>query len=741
MSDSPPPTVRPALRTFAVSAVLFAGTVLLFSRGLGYDFSIYDDPRYVTNNPHVQAGFTWGSLVWAFAGRADYWHPLTWLSHMLDWRIYGANAAGHHLTSVLWHAVNAVLAFLVLRRLTAAFWTSAASAALWAWHPLRVESVVWITERKDVMSGCFFLLMLWAYVTWAARRANARPHRGWYAGTLGLFLAGLMCKPVLVTAPLVLLLLDAWPLRRAPVEFAAWRAWRGLLLEKVPFFALSIAISVVTVLMQQDNGAFVLDLPLTARLGNAVVSLLRYLRMYFWPFGLTVCYPHPGHWPVGVVAAAALLVGALTSVAWRHRHSRPWLLVGWGWFLALLLPVLGLVQVGFQAMADRYTYMPMLGWQLALCWTVREFATRTAIRTATAVVAVAAAIGCGWRTWSQEGTWRSSVALFEHAVAVTEHNDFAHSFLGYTYLSVGRAADAIRECREALAINPRNSTAYFTLAGAQEISGEIGDAIRSYRAALALKPNDPSIEFPLGLLLLRQGEVDAARRDLLAALAHDPALRPANLEYARRAAMAGDAKHAAFHFEIAVTVAPDDPDAQFGLGVTDLQLGRPDDALRRFEATLRLRPNDVAAHIQLGWLLLARHQPADAAAHFRAALAANSKLGAAYLGLGRAEELLDDAAAAAAAYEDAVRFAPNDPEARRAWARTLARARRFEEAAAQYEQAARLRPGDASIQAELGYALWLAGRRTEAVAAWKAALRLEPGFPGLRERLEQLGIR
>ena len=367
---------RPGFRTAAVCVLLFVGTVLLFSRALQSGFVNYDDPAYLTDNPHVQEGLSWAGVVWAFTAPADYWHPLTWITHMLDWQVYGASPTGHHLTSVLWHALNAVLAFLVFRRLSGGFWLSAFAAAVFAWHPLRVESVVWVTERKDVLSGCSFLLTLLAYARYVDARAAGRPAWPSYLLTLGCFAVGLMSKPMLVTLPLVLLILDWWPLQRTgrgtgdpsrPRSPAS--ALLPLLLEKVPFFVLSGAASVATVLMQQQNGAFVLDLPWGARAGNAVVALARYLGTFFWPVDLIVCYPHPGYWPATAVIAATVLALGLSLVAWQQRRTRPWIAAGWLWYLVVLLPVIGLVQVGFQSMADRYTYLPLLGIELALWWT------------------------------------------------------------------------------------------------------------------------------------------------------------------------------------------------------------------------------------------------------------------------------------------------------------------------------------------------------------------------------------
>ncbi|MES1168186.1 MAG: hypothetical protein ABUL61_03345, partial [Oleiharenicola lentus] len=389
---------RPTSHTWLACAALAVGTVLLFSRSLGYGFINYDDPAYLTANPHVQAGLSWDGMVWAFTGKTDYWHPLTWLSHMLDWQLFGASATGHRAVSVLWHAANAVLAFLVLRRLTGAWWTAFFSAAFFAWHPLRVESVVWVTERKDVMSGCFFLLTLLAYTQYAQRFKAGQPAGRAYGLTLALFLGGLMCKPSLVALPLVLLALDVWPLRRLSLQPAAgwWRENRCAIMEKLPFFVLSAVIAVVTIRMQAAINAFALAVPLADRLGNAAVSVARYLGHVLWPANLAFFYEHPGAWPLVAVAGAGLLGLLLTAVAWWRRDREPWILVGWLWFVAMLLPSLGLLQVGLQAMADRYTYLPVLGLLLALLPTLRQLPVPARVQALVAALALAACAGLTW---------------------------------------------------------------------------------------------------------------------------------------------------------------------------------------------------------------------------------------------------------------------------------------------------------------------------------------------------------
>ena len=573
------------IRTAVVCGLLFCGTVLLFSRATHGAFINYDDPSYVTDNPHVQGGLSWGGIVWAFTAPADYWHPLTWLSHMLDWQLYGPAAAGHHLTSVLWHALNAVLAFLVFRRLAGGFWLSAFAAALFAWHPLRVESVAWITERKDVMSGCFFLLTLLAYARHVDCRTAGRPWWRAYLLTMACFAAGLMSKPMLVTLPLVLLILDFWPFARC----SSPAGLRLPLVEKIPFFALSGVTAVLTVLMQRQGGDFVLDVPVGARAGNAVVSLARYLGKFFWPFDLSVCYPHPGHWPASVVLSASVLALGLCWLAWRQRRSRPWILAGWLWLLVVLLPVIGLVQVGFQAMADRYTYLPLLGVELALLWSLPGPGFLRAWSRASLAVLVLAV--CAARTWNQEGVWRDSVSLFEHAVAVGARNDVAEDFLASALFAAGRMDEAAVHAERARTLNPRNDKPLIMLAGIRERQGRISEAGELLRAALALRPDNPLVQAQLGLLELGRGQVDAARALLTAALRSDPDLRGRTLQLGLIALQHGDPATARFYYDLVLAVAPDDAVAHAALGYLLIRTGDRAAGLAEWRRALALDPH------------------------------------------------------------------------------------------------------------------------------------------------------
>ncbi len=738
-----PALFRAPLLTWAVTALLFGGTLLLYTRAVGYGFLNYDDPRYVTANPHVQAPFAWASVAWAFTARTELWQPLTWFSHMLDWSVYGENAAGHHLTSVLWHALNAVLAFFVFRRITGTFWTSALAAALFAWHPLRVESVAWVTERKDVMSGSFFLLTLLAYLRFAEQRSRGEPARGRYLLTLAVFTSGLMCKPTLVTVPFLLLAFDFWPLRRTAlpgVTVTAHSRWWGLVIEKVPFFLLSLVVGLVTTWLQRDYGAFTLALPLGARLANVPAAMMRYLGKFFWPANLSVCYPHPGWWPASVFVAAILVVVAITIAAWRWRQTQPWILTGWIWFVALLLPTVGIVQVGFQSMADRYTYLPMLGWELALIWSVRAVC-RTAISRAVAfALGAALLVGAGMRTWQQEAIWRDSLTLFRHAIAASGSSSISESFLGYTLVSVGKLDEAAQHATRALALDPNNEMAVFTLAHVYANQGRVAEAIAEYRRSLELKPNEPGTKFELGLLLLQQGNIAEARTQFAEAVRLNPSLRLVNDESAAAAEAGGQTQLAALRYIAGTLLDPTNPRAHFAAGVALLRLGDDRRALASLSRAVELKPNFVAARVELGLLLLKLRDASAARPHFRAALAVSPHLAAANVGLGRAEEALGRTSEADECFERALRDAPDDADVSRTWADVLARRGRFTDAVTFYRRSISQRPTDAMAHAGLGYALFITAHRDEAITAWKEALRLDPKFPGLRERLQRLGV-
>lgn len=657
-------------RRWAVIAALFFGTVLLFARAVGHDFVNYDDPDYVTANEYVRAGVTIAGLKWAFfSGDISYWHPLTWVSHMVDWQLYGNRAAGHHATSVAWHALAAVMAFLALRRLTGAFWTSAACAALFAWHPLRVESVAWVAERKDVLGGFFWMTALWAYAGYAEQRRQGRRGAWEYAGALAAFAGGLMSKPMLVTLPCVLLLLDFWPVRRAGGDGATKMdaaAWGKLVLEKVPFFVLSAAVSWITVVAQKQVGTLSTVLTLGERLSNAAVAVVRYGAKFFVPVDLAVLYPHPGQWPAEKVGFAVMCIAAVSALAvWQWRR-RPWIVFGWLWFLGTLVPVSGIVQVGIQSMADRYTYVPMLGAQIALLWTLREWVGPAAWRTA-AWVGLAVLAGCAVRTFGQIGVWRNSFTLFDQAIAVTERNYLAHNNRGTWLFDAGRVDEAIADYRKSLAINPRYEEAANNLGHALAQQGKTAEAIEHYRAALRLKPELVEAHNNLGNALSDLGQIDEAIT----------------------------------HYEFALARRPDHADALNNYGVALAMKGRMPEAIARIERALQLAPDKISAHCNLGNVCAMMGKHEEAVAHYRRALALNPNDARTHNNVGNVLAQQGKLTEAVASYEQAIRLEAVNPEAHANLGFALARLERRDDAARHLRTALQQRPDYAQAKAWL----------------------------------------
>ena len=497
-----------------ICILLFLLVVWAFFPSLRNGFVDYDDDVYVTANTHVQSGLTLAGMVWSLGSTAggNYWHPLTWLSHMLDCQIFGLRPWGHHLTSVLFHSANTVLLFVVLRRMTKATWRSLLVAALFGLHPLRVESVAWVAERKDVLSAFFGLLAIIFYVRYAeGRRQEAEgrmpqpatrnpqlaaspspsairhpPSAIFCLLSLGFFTLGLMSKPMLVTLPFVLLLLDYWPLRRlqrltpaqpSPLPPQPSTVWR-LLVEKLPFFVFAAGTSVAASWVQKGAGVTAVGLPLGARAGNALVAYSRYLGKLIWPVKLAVLYPHPIYWPAETVALAVLLLLAVTVFVLALGRRHPYLRVGWFWFVGTLVPVIGLVQAGAQSMADRYTYLPMIGLLVMLVWGAHELTRQWRYRViAWAGAAVAMTVCCLALTRQQIGYWKDTETLFRHALAVTRDNAIAHLKLGTTLSDQGRFEEAISELHEAIRLKPDDSDSHNNLGAALGRQGRLDEAI------------------------------------------------------------------------------------------------------------------------------------------------------------------------------------------------------------------------------------------------------------------------
>jgi tetratricopeptide (TPR) repeat protein len=485
---------------------LTALTWVVFGQTLWHDFINYDDPRYVYENTSITSGISIGGVAWAFTHiHSMNWHPLTTISHMLDCQLYGLKAGAHHFTNVLLHSIATILLFLTLQYMTGAFWRSAFVAAVFAIHPLRVESVAWIAERKDVLSGVCFMLTLLAYAHYVRAPSIRR-----YLTVAFVFALGLMSKPMLVTLPFVLLLLDYWPLGRIREGGSkVGRQVLRLLVEKIPLVALSAVSSLVTFLAQRGALGWTEQLPILARVSNALLSYVVYMRQMFWPANLAVFYPHPENRVASseIILAATVLIG-ITITAIILRKNAPYLITGWLWYLGMLVPVIGLVQVGWQGHADRYTYLPQIGLCIAATWAVADLTTLWRHQRTILGAAAILTIGVlGWGAWVQTSYWRDSETLFTHALAVTANNDVAENNLGIVFLRQGKVDEAISLLQAAVDLRPDNSPAHENLAKALLQKGQVTDALVHYRKLLELQPDNIEVHNIVGTVLIQQGRI------------------------------------------------------------------------------------------------------------------------------------------------------------------------------------------------------------------------------------------
>ncbi len=615
-------------------------------------FVNYDDDVYVTDNFHVQGGLALEQVAWAFGNTdAANWHPLTWLSHMLDCQLYGAKPWGHHLTSVLIHALNAALLFVVLRGMTGALWRSLFVALLFGLHPLRVESVAWIAERKDVLSALFWLLTLWAYGRYEGQskvlslkskvqgpedrvlglesrvqsretgdgRSNAAsgftqhatrntPHAPrptlyaphyyaprYYALSLLFFALGLMSKPMVVTLPFVLLLLDYWPLGRMKQGNLPRLAW-----EKAPFFLLAAAGSAITFLAQKSQGAVIDYLPFINRAENGALAYVRYLGKFLCPVNLAVLYPHPVTWPLAKIIAATGLLIALSAAVFLVRRSRPYCVVGWLWFLGTLVPVIGLVQVGSQSLADRYTYIPGIGLSIILTWGAWDLARRLPGKRAALAAATAVIIGCAALTRHQIGFWKDGGALFSHAVAVTENSYQARKALGDFYWSQGRVNEALALYREAIQMRPGFEGAHLNLGAVLNQTGHVAEAIDEFKQAIQLKPDDPSAYNDLGAVL-GAGHLDESIRLFQRAIELDPNYADAHKNLGQALDQTGHLEEAVIQYQKVIRLKPSSA-AHYLLAADLEKLGRKDEAILHYTEALKIQPDDAKAQRALARL-------------------------------------------------------------------------------------------------------------------------------------------
>ena len=683
---------RPGLVVF----LLAVATWLAYAPTAWNGFVNYDDPDYVTSNPDVQHGLTFAGLKWALTtGHASNWHPVTWLSHMLDWQLFGQQARGHHLVSLGFHITNTVMLFLLARLATGAFWRSVLLSAVFALHPLHVESVAWVSERKDVLSTFFMLIGLIAYTRYAlAKRvsqASLSQASGqtsgtcwlWYACALCAFLLGLMSKPMLVTFPFLLLLWDFWPLERIgwrsqPESGAgtsekpfAPRKLVALVIEKLPFLVLSAVSCGITFVVQRQGGAVSTVLSLGERLSNAIVAYARYVGKTLWPTQLSVLYPHPGHWPAWAVLGSGLLLLLIFACTLKLARPRPALLVGWLWFFGSLVPVIGLVQVGMQSMADRYMYIPMIGLSIMALWGVVERGEPSERGAQALGFVVMMALGfCGGFTLRQTSFWHDSETLFLHAVKVTPNNYLAWNNLGFYLAERGENAEAMECYQKSVQINASYGDALNNIGHALAGKGRYTEALPFYQRAMTSIPNNLELRNNYGNALAEMGQLDEGIAQYRFVLARKPG-----------------------HV-----------DAHNNLGIALAMKGEVEEAIREFREAVRLKPGYASAHSNLGNALAVRHQ-------------------------------LDEAIRE---YEECLRLKPNDAQARNNLGNVLLEKGEIARAIPLYEEALRLNPQNPEAHFNLGVAHLREGKRDEAAAHFNEALKLKPDYKQAQEQLLML---
>jgi tetratricopeptide (TPR) repeat protein len=688
-----------------------AVTIAVYAPVRHYPFVSFDDQLYVSENRQVAHGLTPTAIAWAFTtDRAANWHPVTWLSHLCDVQMYGLNAGPHHVTNLVLHLLNTLLLFWVLRRMTRATGRSALVAALFAVHPLHVESVAWIAERKDVLSTFFWMLTIWAYVGYQQRRTWLR--YGLVAVPLAL---GLMAKPMLVTAPFALLLLDVWPLGRAwpgtggprPSLPDVVRQWVPLFREKVPLFALAVASSAVTFVVQRQGGA-VGDFgtfPFAGRVANALVSYVAYIGKMIWPMRLLVFYPYPTSAPVWPAFVALVALVGVSVLAVRLAARRPYLAFGWFWYLATLLPTVGIVQVGAQALADRYTYVPLIGLFVIVAWGVPDLVARWRVpRLALSVAAAAAILACAAIARAQVTVWSSSEALWQHALALDADNYRAHDALGLIAAERGHTIDAMTHFSEAIRLEPGAPDPYNDLGLMLARQGRFDEAVAHYQFALQLKPRLAEAHNNLGMALASQGKLGEAIVHYTEALRIDPDV-------------------AAFH-------------SNFGQALA--ARGRVGDAIAEYDEALRIKPRYFEAHGNLGLALASQGRIAEAIAHYQEALRitpasadTHANIGLALAAEGKLDEAIDH-------YREALRLEPGRADIHDDLGFALAAQEKIAEATPHFTEAIRLQPGLVRAHYHLGLVLAATGRLDEAAAEFSEVLRMDPGHADARRALDKI---
>jgi tetratricopeptide (TPR) repeat protein len=685
----------------ALICVVLAGATLgVYHRVLYSDFVNFDDPIYVTENEYINTGFSWENVRWAFtAGKVSYWHPLTWFSHMLDCELYGLRPGPHHLTNLIIHIANSLLVFLVFKRMTRALWRSAFVAAVFALHPVNVDSVAWVAERKNVLSTLFWLLVMWEYTNYVRRGGAGR-----YLVTLFLFVFGLLAKPMLVTLPFVMLILDYWPFGRLDFGDEGGQVKAGerraqifrLVWEKVPFFVLSgVSIYLSSMSVRRLGITTSTELvPMKLRIGQSFISYVSYLWMLILPRRLAVFYPYPTDVMVWRSAGALLLLACLTFLlVWVFRKKR-YLAVGWLWYSGTLLPVIGLVQAGlWPAVADRWLYVPGIGVFIVASWGVGEFVGQIRLRrtfaAAAAGVCICTLMVC---TWIQLGYWRSGFTLFTRALEVTKDNYIAHLNLGNEYLRDKDYNEAIAHYKRAIALHRDYVEAHYNLGIALGLERRYEEAIAAYRRVLRLKEQHGRTFFYLATALTKTDHVDEA------------------ISYYKKQ----------------LEIDADDMETLNNFGLALVKRGRYEEAIEHYKKALELEPESAGVLTNLGSALGKAGRTEEEIACYKKALALKSDFTAAHYNLAKALAGQGKNDEAIVEYHEALRLRPDDMDAQYGLGLVLDKQGRYDEAAEHYRKAIELNPDFAQVHYSLGVMLANRGQADEAIEQFREVLRIHP---------------
>ena len=630
-------------------------TLALYVPAVRHGFVEYDDQQYVTDNARVQAGLSWAGVKWSFGFHAGNWHPLAWLSHMLDCQMYGAWAGGHHLTNVLLHTASTLLLFLLMRRMTGHLWRSAAVAALFAWHPLHVESVAWVAERKDLLCAFFWMLTLYGYVRYVSQPGTTR-----YLAALMLFAFCLMAKPMGVTLPFVLLLLDYWPLNRIQNSKFKIQTFLRLVGEKIPFLAASLGVCWLTLQAQHIAIVSTAGLGIAQRLAHTLAAYHHYFWAMFWPSQLAVYYPYVIKLEAATVIFSGAVVAVVSVLALKHFRTRPWLIVGWLWFLGTLVPVIGLVQVGDQAWADRYTYLPLVGLFVSLVWAVAEFIKQPLVlRTLAATVGVAMLVA----TSRQLSYWQNTWTLFDHANKVTQDNYMAITVLASQLAQQGKLDEAVAMYHTALSYKPTFPETHFFLGNAFDQLGRPDEAVAEYEKALWFKPMQEQTHIFLGLVLGKQKKFAEAITHYQAALRLNPDSAVTHNNLARIYHTQGRLGEAVEHYAAALKLNPKLALAHNNLGILLLQQGRLAEGTVRLREALRLNSTNAETQFNLARALNQQQQWDEAAGLLAKTVLAGSANSQAHYEYGLALVHTRKTRAARSEFAAALLIEPDYPEA------------------------------------------------------------------------------